>query len=92
MTPRTGLLRQWPLLLVLAGVAIAMGFVAADRFRVGSVLLAAAVILAFAMRTVLPTRDVGWLAVRSRSTDAAVLGVLGFGLAVLALWVPPPSY
>ena len=92
MTAGRRVLRQWPLLLVLAGVAVAMAFVAVDRFRVGSVLLAAVVVLAFAMRLVLPTGDAGWLAVRSRTVDSTVLGILGFGLAILALWVPPPTY
>ncbi len=83
--------RQWPLLSVLLGIVVAMSFVAMDRFRVGSVLLALSVIAAFVLRLVLPGDAVGLLAVRRRSVDLVVLGVLALGLGVLSLWVPPPS-
>ncbi len=83
--------RQWPLLSVLLGIVVAMSFVAMDRFRVGSVLLALSVIAAFVLRLVLPGDAVGLLAVRRRSVDLVVLGVLAVGLGVLSLWVPPPS-
>ncbi|HQZ86945.1 MAG TPA: DUF3017 domain-containing protein [Actinomycetota bacterium] len=83
--------RQWPLLSVLAGIVLAMVFVALDRFRVGSVLLAISVLAAFFLRFVLPDSRAGLLAVRRRSIDLVVLGVLGAGLAVLSIWVPPPQ-
>lgn len=83
--------RQWPLLSVLLGIVVAMSFVAMDRFRVGSVLLALSVIAAFVLRLVLPGDAAGLLAVRRRSVDLVVLGVLALGLGVLSLWVPPPS-
>ena len=83
--------RQWPLLSVLLGIVVAMSFVAMDRFRVGSVLLALSVIAAFVLRLVLPGDAVGLLAVRRRSVDLVVLGVLAVGLGLLSLWVPPPS-
>lgn len=83
--------REWPLLSVLLGIVVAMAFVAMDRFRVGSVLLALSVIAAFGLRLLLPEESAGLLAVRRRSVDLAVLGVLGLGLGVLSLWVPPPS-
>ncbi len=83
--------RQWPLGLVLTGIIVALAFVALDRFRVGSVLLAASVVLAFLLRVVLPDDDAGMLAVRRRPVDLGVLGVLAVGLSVLSLWVPPPQ-
>lgn len=83
--------RQWPLLSVLSVIVIALGFVAADRFRVGSVLLALAVVYAVALRAVLTDGDAGLLAVRTRKVDLTVLGVLAAGLLVLSLWVPPPQ-
>ena len=83
--------RQWPLLSVLSLIIVALVFVAADRFRVGSVLLALAVVYAVALRAVLPDDMAGLLAVRSRKVDLLVLGFLAAGLLVLALWVPPPQ-
>lgn len=85
------LLRQWPLILVLVVMGIAVGFVALDQFRVGSILLAVGVLAAFVLRLVLPAAQVGMLAVRGRSMDLIVLGSLGGALLVFALWVPPPS-
>jgi hypothetical protein len=88
---RFGWLREWPIALVLLGVVVALGFVAADRFRVGSVLLALSVVLAFLLRLLLPTRRVGLLAVRSRTVDLTVLGVIGGLLLLMAIIVPPPT-
>jgi len=85
------LLRQWPLTLVLVGIVASMIFVALDRFRVGAVLLAASVVLAFLMRVVLTDEQAGLLAVRPRPVDLGVLGVLAVSLSVLSLWVPPPQ-
>lgn len=85
------MLHQWPLGLVLLIMGVAVGFVALDQFRTGSVLLGVGVLTAFALRVVLPTARVGMLAVRTRTVDLIVLGSLGAGLLVFALWVPPPS-
>lgn len=84
-------LRQWPITVVLIVVAVSMVLVATNHFRRGSVLLSAAVLIAAFLRLLLPKEDVGWLAVRARVTDVAVLGVLGVALAVLSLWVPEPN-
>lgn len=84
-------LTQWPITLVLIVVVASMMLVATNHFRRGSVLLSAAVLLAMFLRLLLPKPDAGWLAVRSRVTDVAVLGVLGVALAVLSLWVPEPN-
>jgi len=83
--------REWPITLVLACVLISLIVVAANHFRRGSVLLAASVLLATGLRLVLPARQAGLLAVRSRLVDVIALGGLGGGLMVLALVVPPPS-
>ena len=82
--------RQWPILVVLAGVVIALVLVTLDYFRRGSVVLAGSVLLAAFLRLLLPDREAGLLAVRSRRVDVTVLGVLGALLAVFAFWVPPP--
>jgi len=83
--------RQWPLVTVLMGIVVALIFVAADRFRVGSVLLAASVVYAFGLRAVLSDSAAGMLVVRRRFVDLLVLGFLGVGLTVMAFWVPPPQ-
>jgi Protein of unknown function (DUF3017) len=82
---------QWPLMLVLVGLLVSLGIVAADHFRRGSVLFAGFVVGAFFLRLFLPERDAGWLAVRSKGIDLLCLGLLGVGLSVFALIVPPPS-
>lgn len=89
--PQPRRLREWPFLLVLCGVLAGLAVVAADRFRVGSGVLTASVLVAAVLRVVLPERDAGLLVVRSRAVDVLVLGVLGAGLAVLTVVVPPPS-
>jgi hypothetical protein len=85
-------LAQWPITLVLLGVAVAMGLIAADYFRRGCVVLSASVLLAAFLRLLLPDADAGMLAVRSRKVDVLILGILGIGLSVFAFWVPAPSY
>ena len=82
--------QQWPIIVVLLGVAIALTLVALDYFRRGSVVLAGSVLLAAFLRLLLPDREAGLLVVRSRRVDVAVLGILGALLAVFAFWVPPP--
>ena len=82
--------QQWPIIVVLLGVAIALTLVALDYFRRGSIVLAGSVLLAAFLRLLLPDREAGLLVVRSRRVDVAVLGILGALLAVFAFWVPPP--
>ena len=88
---RRDLLAQWPLVLVLIVVGVAVTFVGLDQFRIGSILLAVGVLTAFVLRLLLPASRIGMLAVRGRSVDLTVLGLLGGALLVFALWVPPPS-
>jgi hypothetical protein len=83
--------RQWPIALVLSGVVVSLAIVALDRFRVGSLLLAASLVLAFVLRLLLPSTQAGMLAVRSKSVDLAVLGALAAALAIFAIAVPPPA-
>ena len=84
-------LRQWPITVVLAGVAVAMIFIALDSFRRGSVVLSASVLLAFFLRLLLPDADAGMLAVRSKRIDVITLGILGVAITVFTFWVPAPS-
>jgi hypothetical protein len=86
-----GRFREWPIALVLAAVAVSLFVVAVNHFRRGTVLLALSVLLAAVLRLVLPAREAGLLAVRSRLIDVLTLGGLGAGLLFFALVVPPPS-
>jgi hypothetical protein len=91
-TARGVLARQWPFLLVCAGVAAGLSVVVGlDRFRRGTLVVAAAVLLGAWLRALLPADRVGLLRVRGRMVDVATLLVLGIGLSVVALVVPPPS-
>lgn len=83
-------LRDWPIAVVLAGMAAGLLVVAAGSFRGGTGLFAVSVLVATVLRAVLPERVAGLLVVRSRLLDVLVLGALATGLSVLALVVPPP--
>ncbi len=86
----TGVLwRQWPLLLVIGAGVGGLLAVALGAFRAGCILLGAGVIFAGIARAVLPARRVGLLVVRTRPFDVVVLLVLGVGIVVLAVIVPP---
>lgn len=87
---RRGIAAQWPIIVVLASMGAALLVVALNHFRIGSLMLAGSVVLAFVLRLLLPAKDAGLLAVRSKRVDLVVLGVLGAALVVFALWVPPP--
>ncbi|MFI1468217.1 DUF3017 domain-containing protein [Streptomyces wuyuanensis] len=83
--------RQWPLLTVLGLAALGLLIVGADpfeqAFRVGTMLVGAALLTGAALRRVLPS--VGMLAVRSRFTDMVTYGLLGTVIVLLALMVQP---
>jgi cation transport ATPase len=79
---------QAPALAVLGVVAAGLLVVAAVDWQPGVVVLAAGLALAALLRLVLPVRRAGWLAVRGKAMDVAVLVVLATGLAVLAGVVP----
>jgi hypothetical protein len=81
--------REWPFLVVLAGLVVAIAVVVLGSFRLGSVLLGAVVILAAFLRLLLREDEAGLLAVRTKIVDVVTLGVLGIGLGVLAFAVPP---
>lgn len=86
------LVREWPFVLVCLGVVAGLGVVVLlDRFRRGTLLLAASVILGAWLRALLPSSRSGLLRVRGRAFDVATMLVLGVALVVVALAVPPPS-
>ncbi|MEU8653213.1 DUF3017 domain-containing protein [Streptomyces sp. NPDC048737] len=82
--------RQWPVLAVLGLVALGLLVTAFDQFRVGTILIGAALLGGAALRWFLP--GVGMLAVRSRFTDIATYGVLGAAIVLLALMAQPDPW
>lgn len=79
--------RQWPLLSVLTGVALGLILTAAGAFRVGLILVGAALLLGAVLRWLLPA--VGMLAVRSRFTDLITYAVPGAAIVLLTLMAQP---
>lgn len=82
--------RQWPLLAVIGGVALGLLLLAFDAFRLGTLLIGLALLGGAVLRRVLPS--VGMLAVRSRFTDMATYGGLGFVIVMLALMIQPKPW
>lgn len=80
--------RQLPALAVLAVVVAGLLVVAAVDAQTGIIVFGLAVLLAAALRMSLPTRQAGWLVVRTRGLDAAFLLGLGFAVIVLATSIP----
>jgi hypothetical protein len=83
-----GLVRQWPLLVVIVAVGVGLLLVAAERWRSGLVVMGLAMVLAGLFRLLLPVRRVGFLAVRSRPVDVALMIGVGAAVAVIALAIP----
>ncbi|GGX04778.1 hypothetical protein GCM10010353_20530 [Streptomyces chryseus] len=83
--------RQWPFLVVLGTTALGLLLVAVDAFgigfRLGTLLIGLALISGAVLRRLVPS--VGMLAVRSRFTDMATYGLLGFVIVMLALMAQP---
>ncbi|SDE29282.1 Protein of unknown function [Blastococcus fimeti] len=85
-----GLVRQLPLLAVLATVGVGLLLVTVEHWRQGLVLMGLALVGAALLRLLLPERRVGFLAVRSRPVDVLLLTAAGLALAVAAAAVPGP--
>jgi hypothetical protein len=80
---------QLPSVLVLAGVAAGLLLATQVGWQSGTRVLGLAFLLAAALRLSLPARTAGWLVVRTRGLDAAVLVVLGVAMVALAETIPP---
>jgi Protein of unknown function (DUF3017) len=80
--------RQWPLLVVVAGIFVSLFVVVVVDFRPGTVMFAVSVLVAAAFRLVLTTRRAGLLVLRSRAIDVATLTIMGISALLLALAVP----
>ncbi|MBT2529562.1 DUF3017 domain-containing protein [Streptomyces sp. ISL-99] len=86
--------RQWPFLVVLGTTGLGLLLVAVDAFgigfRLGTLLIGLALISGAVLRRFIPS--VGMLAVRSRFTDMATYGLLGFAIVLLALMAQPDPW
>ena len=83
-----GLVRQLPLLAVLVTVGVGLLLVTFEHWRWGLVVIGLALIGAGLLRLLLPVRRVGFLAVRSRPIDVALMAGAGLALTVIALAIP----
>ena len=81
-------MRELPALAVLATVATGLAVGALVAWRAGAVIVGLALLLAAGLRLSLRERQAGFLVVRSRGFDAAVLLALGFALVALANTIP----
>jgi hypothetical protein len=87
-----GLVRQLPLLAVLAVVAVGLALVAVEHWRRGLTVMGLALVGAALLRLFLPERRVGFLAVRSRPVDVVLLAVAGVALTAISLAIPGLEY
>lgn len=83
-----GLVRQWPLFLVIVVVGAGLALVALEQWRRGLVVIGLALVGAALLRLLLPLPRVGFLAVRSRLVDVTLSAGAGAAVAVLALAIP----
>lgn len=83
-------LREAPSLAVLVIVGAGLAASAGGHWRVGAGVVGLGLLLAAGLRLSLTPRHAGWLVVRSRAFDAALLLVLGFSVIALAVTIPQP--
>jgi len=87
-----GLVRQLPLVAVLAVVAVGLALVAVEHWRRGLTVMGLALVGAALLRLFLPERRVGFLAVRSRPVDVVLLAAAGLALTTISLAIPGLDY
>nr|WP_239520912.1 DUF3017 domain-containing protein [Blastococcus saxobsidens] len=83
-----GVVRQLPLLAVLLAVGAGLLLVTFEHWRIGLVVVGLSLVGASLLRLLLPVRQVGFLAVRSRAVDVVLLAGVGLTLTGVALAVP----
>ncbi len=76
---------QWPLVVVLAVVAVGLGLAGFGVWRSGAIVVGGGVGLAAFLRVVLPFRMAGLLQVRGKAFDVTVLVLAAVGIVALAL-------
>jgi hypothetical protein len=82
---RRGVLREFPLALVIGVAALGLVIIGLHHFRWGNLLIAGSLLAGAFLRLVLPTRQAGLLAIRSRFTDVVTMSAMGGSLMLLAL-------
>jgi hypothetical protein len=78
---------QIPMILVLAVVAAGIFRISQYHWRQGTLLIGGALVLAAALRALLPADRVGTVAIRSRSVDVLLYGGLGFVVIAVSLTI-----
>lgn len=81
---------QLPAVGVLAVTGLGLLLAAVADWQVGAFVIGLALLGGAGLRLTLPVRSAGWLAVRTRSLDAALLLGLGFAVVLLANTIPRP--
>jgi hypothetical protein len=85
---RTG--RWWPVVVVAAGVLIGLviSVLGRDSWRLGGLVIGCALLVGAVIRVVLPRREAGLLAVRSRAFDILAMTIGGVAIIALAIAIP----
>lgn len=83
-------LRQWPLLIVVAGVALGLviACIGPTTWRLGCLVIGSSLGVGAVERIALPRKEAGLLQVRGRAFDVAVLALTGAAIVALAIVVP----
>ena len=83
-----GLIRQLPLLALIIAVGVGLLMVTFEHWRKGLVVVGVALVVTAVLRLLLPVRQMGFLAVRSRPVDVILLAGAGLALTIIALSIP----
>jgi Protein of unknown function (DUF3017) len=89
MTVQSVVKTQWPILVVGLVFVVAFGFVIADFWRRGSLLLGIGVGVAAVLRLVLPNGRAGLLAVRGKAVDVVMLAAVSGAMIYIAWTIDP---
>lgn len=81
-------LRQWPLLIVVAGLALGLLIVVLGQWSFGCLLIGCSLGIGAVERVALSNREAGLLQVRSKAFDITVLVGMGVAIVTLAIIVP----
>ena len=81
-------LRQWPLLIVVAGLALGLLIVVLGQWQFGCLVIGCALGIGAVERVALSKQEAGLLQVRSKAFDIIVLVGMGAAIIVLAIVVP----
>ena len=88
--PYAARVTQLPALAVITVCAAGLAVAAFVDWELGAFVLGLGLLIGAGLRLTLPVRAAGWLAVRTRGLDAAILLALGFAVVALANTIPRP--